>query len=183
MTALALQKGTPWPIRCMQLAMAVVVTWTFVVAPALAQGFQTRAKQAILIDADTGAVLFERNADERMHPASMSKLMTLVMAFKALRSGRLKMEDEIVMSVNAWRNGGAPSGTSAMMVPVGEKVTVSELLQGIIVQSGNDASIAIAETLAGTEEAFAELMTKHAREIGLNPRPSRIQRAFITRST
>ncbi|MFO7297148.1 MAG: D-alanyl-D-alanine carboxypeptidase family protein [Pseudomonadota bacterium] len=167
MTALALQKGTPWPIRCMQLAMAVVVTWTFVVAPALAQGFQTRAKQAILIDADTGAVLFERNADERMHPASMSKLMTLVMAFKALRSGRLKMEDEIVMSVNAWRNGGAPSGTSAMMVPVGEKVTVSELLQGIIVQSGNDASIAIAETLAGTEEAFAELMTKHAREIGL----------------
>lgn len=167
MTALALQKGTPWLARWLQLAMAFVIAWTFAVAPASAQGFSTRAKQAILVDADTGSVLFERNADERMHPASMSKLMTLVMVFKAIRSGRLKLEDEIVMSVNAWRNGGAPSGTSAMMVPVGERVTVSELLQGIIVQSGNDASIAIAEALAGTEDAFAELMTRHAREIGL----------------
>jgi len=167
MTALPLQKRTQWTARWLQLAMAVLMAWTAATGSAWAQGFATRAKQAILIEADTGSVLFQHNADELMHPASMSKLMTLVMVFKAVRSGRLKLEDEITMSVNAWRNGGAPSGTSAMMVPVGEAVTVSELLQGIIVQSGNDASIAIAEALAGTEEAFAELMTRHAREIGL----------------
>jgi D-alanyl-D-alanine carboxypeptidase (penicillin-binding protein 5/6) len=154
--------------RWLQLVLAVVAACTFAIGPAWAQaGYSTEAKQAILIDADTNAILFEHNADQPMHPASMSKLMTLVMAFKAIRSGQLKLEDEIQMSVNAWRSGGAPSGTSAMFVPVGEKVTVNELLQGIIVQSGNDASIALAEALAGTEQAFAQLMTLHAREIGL----------------
>ncbi len=154
--------------RWLQLVLAVVAVCTFGIGPAWAQaGYSTEAKQAILIDADTNAVLFEHNADQPMHPASMSKLMTLVMAYKALKSGQLRLEDEIQMSVNAWRNGGAPSGTSAMFVPVGEKVTVNELLQGIIVQSGNDASIALAEALAGTEQAFAQLMTLHAREIGL----------------
>ncbi len=168
MTVFHLQKRSCRTARWLQLALAFVVAWTFAIGPAWPQaGFSTEARQAILIDADTNAILFEHNADQLMHPASMSKLMTLVMAFKAIRAGRLKMDDEFQMSVNAWRNGGAPSGTSAMFVPVGEKVTVNELLQGIIVQSGNDASIAIAEAMAGTEEAFARQMTLHGREIGL----------------
>ena len=168
MTVFHLQKRSCRTARWLQLALAFVVAWTFAIGPAWSQaGFSTEARQAILIDADTNAILFEHNADQLMHPASMSKLMTLVMAFKAIRAGRLKMDDEFQMSVNAWRNGGAPSGTSAMFVPVGEKVTVNELLQGIIVQSGNDASIAIAEAMAGTEEAFARQMTLHGREIGL----------------
>lgn len=155
-------------MRWLQIALAVVAACTFASGAGWAQGgFTTQAKQAILIDADTNAVLMQHNADELMHPASMSKVMTLVMMFKAIKSGQLKMEDELVMSVNAWRTGGAPSGTSAMFVPVNEKVTVSDLLQGIIVQSGNDASICVAESMAGTEEAFADLMTRHGREIGL----------------
>jgi D-alanyl-D-alanine carboxypeptidase (penicillin-binding protein 5/6) len=127
----------------------------------------TKARQAILMDADSGAVLYQHNADELMAPASMSKLMTLAVIFKALKTGQIKLEDEFLMSVNAWRNGGAPSGTSAMMVPVNTKEPMEQLLQGIIVQSGNDASMAIAEGMAGNEEAFARVMTEEARKLGL----------------
>jgi D-alanyl-D-alanine carboxypeptidase (penicillin-binding protein 5/6) len=126
-----------------------------------------KARQAILMDADSGAVLFQHNADEVMAPASMSKLMTLAVVFKALKTGQVKLEDEFLMSVNAWRNGGAPSGTSAMMVPVNTKESLDQLLQGVIVQSGNDACIAIAEGMAGSEEAFARVMTEEARKLGL----------------
>lgn len=127
----------------------------------------TKARQAILMDADSGAVLFQHHADDLMSPASMSKLMALAVIFKALKSGQVKPEDEFVMSVNAWRKGGAPSGTSAMLVPVNTKERLDQLLQGIIVQSGNDACIAVAEGMAGSEEAFARLMTEEARRIGL----------------
>lgn len=129
--------------------------------------FIPKAEHAILMDADSGAVLFQHAADELTPPASMSKLMTLAVIFKALRQGTLKLSDEITMSEHAWRTGGAPSGTSAMFVPINDKVTVEELLQGIIVQSGNDACIAIAEAMAGTEEGFAQIMTNEARRIGL----------------
>ncbi len=134
-----------------------------------AQGatFVPKAEHAILMDAESGAVLFQHAADELTPPASMSKLMTLAVVFKALRNGVLKMSDEITMSENAWRTGGAPSGTSAMFVPINDKVTVEQLLQGIIVQSGNDACIAIAEALAGSEQGFAQIMTNEARRIGL----------------
>lgn len=134
-----------------------------------AQGatFVPKAEHAILMDAESGAVLFQHAADEMTPPASMSKLMTLAVVFKALRNGVLKMSDEITMSENAWRTGGAPSGTSAMFVPINDKVTVEQLLQGIIVQSGNDACIAIAEALAGSEAGFAQVMTNEARRIGL----------------
>ncbi|WP_072385576.1 D-alanyl-D-alanine carboxypeptidase family protein [Hyphomicrobium sp. CS1BSMeth3] len=140
---------------------------------ALAQGaapaeMTTRAKQAILMDANTGAVLFQHNADELAPPASMSKLMTLAVIFRALKEGRLKPEDEILFSVNAWRTGGAPSGTSAMFVPVNTKERLDEVLKGIIIQSGNDACIAVAESMAGTEAAFAKMMTDEARRIGLS---------------
>lgn len=144
------------------------VPWT-TVRSAHAQGatFVPKAEHAILMDADSGAVLFQHAADEMTPPASMSKLMTLAVVFKALRNGVLKMSDEITMSENAWRTGGAPSGTSAMFVPINDKVTVEQLLQGIIVQSGNDACIALAEALAGSEQGFAQVMTNEARRIGL----------------
>lgn len=163
----ALRSKSRCPLGWTGIALSIVAACIFAGAPAWAQGYSTEAKQAILIDANDGSVLFQHNADELMHPASMSKLMTLVMMFKALKSGQLKMDDEFIMSVNAWRTGGAPSGSSAMFVPVNEKVTVSDLLQGIIVQSGNDAAICVAENMAGTEEAFAERMTQFGREIGL----------------
>lgn len=129
--------------------------------------YNTKAKQAILMDANTGAVLFQHNADELAPPASMSKLMTLAVLFRELKAGKVKLEDEFLMSENAWRKGGAPSGTSAMFVPINTKATVNELLQGIIVQSGNDACIAVAEALAGSEANFAKKMVEEARRIGL----------------
>ena len=152
-------------------AIAAYGTTKAVAAGPSAQAAQTeittRAKQAILMDADSGAVLFQHKADEMVPPASMSKLMTLAVVFKALKSGQIKLDDDILVSVNAWRRGGGPSGTSAMMIPVNTREKLELLLQGIIVQSGNDASIAIAEAMAGTEEAFARLMTEEARRIGM----------------
>lgn len=129
--------------------------------------YVSKAPRAILMDAATGATLFQHNADELAPPASMSKLMTLAVLFKAIKDGRIRTTDEFVMSANAWRKGGAPSGTSAMMVPVNTKATVGELIQGVAVQSGNDASISIAENIAGNESAFARMMTEEARRIGL----------------
>ncbi|MFT3730804.1 MAG: D-alanyl-D-alanine carboxypeptidase family protein [Hyphomicrobium sp.] len=129
--------------------------------------FATKAPHAILMDAATGAVLYQQNADELVQPASMSKLMTLAVLFRAIKEGRIHKTDEFTMSVNAWRNGGAPSGTSAMMVPVNTKATVDELIQGVAVQSGNDAAMCIAEGMAGTESAFARMMNEEARRIGL----------------
>jgi D-alanyl-D-alanine carboxypeptidase (penicillin-binding protein 5/6) len=137
---------------------------------ALAQAsgeFTTRAKRAILMDADSGAVLFQFNADELAPPASMSKLMTLEVLFQAMKQGKVKPEDEFMMSEYAWRTGGAPSGTSAMFVPINTRARVDELIQGVIVQSGNDAAIAIAEALGGTEQVFAKMMEEEARRIGL----------------
>ncbi|SFV38948.1 D-alanyl-D-alanine carboxypeptidase family protein [Hyphomicrobium facile] len=136
-------------------------------AIAAESAFATKAPRAILMDAATGATLFQQNADELAPPASMSKLMTLAVLFRAIKEGRINKTDEFVMSVNAWRNGGAPSGTSAMMVPVNTKATVDELIQGVAVQSGNDAAMCIAESMAGTEAAFARMMTDEARRIGL----------------
>ena len=130
--------------------------------------FVGRAPRAVLMDADTGAILYQKNADEAAPPASMSKLMTLAMLFKVLKSGQLKPSDEFLVSVNAWRKGGAPSGTSAMMIPVNTRARLDELIQGIIVQSGNDACIAVAEGIAGNETNFAKLMEEEGRRIGLN---------------
>jgi D-alanyl-D-alanine carboxypeptidase (penicillin-binding protein 5/6) len=135
--------------------------------PAGANEFTVKARQAIIMDADTGAVLFQHNPDELAPPASMSKLMTLAMAFKAIKGGQLKLEDELLMSENAWRKGGAPSGTSAMFVPVNTRARLDELLRGVIIQSGNDAAIAIAEAIAGSEARFADAMTEEARRLGL----------------
>lgn len=132
-----------------------------------AEAFETMAKNALLMDAETGYVIYEKDADVPMPPASMSKLMTAYMIFDALKSGKITMEDEFTTSENAWRKGGAKSGSSTMFLNPYEKVKVKDLLRGIIVQSGNDACIVAAENMAGTEEAFAELMNEKAKELGL----------------
>lgn len=137
-------------------------------APPRREGeFNTSAPTAILIDAESGTVLFERNADELVPPASLSKLMTQEVVFNELAQGRLKLDDEFLVSTNAWRTGGAPSRTSSMFAPINSRVRVEDLLRGAIVQSGNDACIALAEGIARSEDKFAALMTKRAREIGL----------------
>lgn len=136
-------------------------------AAAQTSDFAPKARQAFLMDADSGSVLYQHNADQLVAPASMSKLMTLVVIFKALKAGRINGTDQILVSVNAWRRGGAPSGTSAMFVPVNTKESLDEMLQGIIVQSGNDAAIAVAEAMAGSEAAFAKMMNDEARRLGL----------------
>ncbi|MDX2309367.1 MAG: D-alanyl-D-alanine carboxypeptidase family protein [Hyphomicrobium sp.] len=129
--------------------------------------FSSRARNAILMDADTGSVLYQKDADTPVPPASMSKLMTLELLFKAIKDGKVKLDDEILVSENAWRTGGAPSRTSAMFVPINTRARVDEMIQGIIVQSGNDVSIAVAEHLAGTETAFAKEMEAEGKRIGL----------------
>jgi D-alanyl-D-alanine carboxypeptidase (penicillin-binding protein 5/6) len=129
--------------------------------------FQTGAAHAILIEADSGSVLFEKGADDLIPPASLSKLMTAEVVFNQIRQGLLKPTDEFIVSVNAWRRGGAPSHTSSMFIPIHNKVSVDNLLHGVIIQSANDACMVLAEGISGSESAFAELMTKRARELGL----------------
>jgi D-alanyl-D-alanine carboxypeptidase (penicillin-binding protein 5/6) len=148
-----------------RLAALIVVSLFF--SWGSAQAMETIAREAIIMDSTTGEVLFEKNADTPMAPASMSKLMTVYMIFERLRDGRLSLDDTFTVSENAWRKGGAKSGSSTMFLDPGTRVRVEDLIHGIIVQSGNDASIVIAEGLAGSEEAFALEMTARARGLGL----------------
>jgi serine-type D-Ala-D-Ala carboxypeptidase (penicillin-binding protein 5/6) len=129
--------------------------------------FETGASSAILIDAQAGSVLYEKGADDSAPPGGLTKLMTTEVVLNLIKQGQLKPSDEFIVSEKAWRRGGAPSRTSSMFVPIHSRVTVDELLQGVIIQSANDASIALAEGVAGNEDAFAEMMTKRARELGL----------------
>jgi serine-type D-Ala-D-Ala carboxypeptidase (penicillin-binding protein 5/6) len=131
-------------------------------------GFDGDAPTAILIEATSGSVLFEKNADELRAPSSMMKLMTAEVVFHALTQGDIKPTDEYRISENAWRRGGAPSGGSTMFAAINSKVSVDDLLHGAIIQSGNDSCIALAEGIAGNERLFAtDMMTKRARELGL----------------
>ncbi|MCK8783729.1 D-alanyl-D-alanine carboxypeptidase [Roseomonas sp. NAR14] len=124
--------------------------------------FDTVARQAIIVDFDTGAVLLEKSADERMHPSSMSKLMTLYVVFDMLKQGRLRLDQELPVSERAWKMGG-----SRMFVQVGTSVKVEDLIRGVIVHSGNDACVVLAEGIAGSETQFAEQLNETARKIGL----------------
>jgi D-alanyl-D-alanine carboxypeptidase (penicillin-binding protein 5/6) len=126
-----------------------------------------KSPHAILMDADSGAILFQRNADAEVPPATVNKLMVLVMLFMGLRSGEVKLDADFLMSEHAWRTGGAPSRTASMFVPVGKTAKVDELAKGIIVQLANDAAISIAENMGGSESMFAEAMTQEARKLGL----------------
>ena len=131
------------------------------------EGFQTGGATAALLDADSNSVLFEKNGDQPFAPASLAKLMTLEFVFNEIKQGRVKLDDEFIISENAWRKGGAPSHGSTMFAAIHSRVKVSDLIQGIIVDSANDACIAIAEALAGNEGSFGAMLTKRAREIGL----------------
>ncbi|ODA95139.1 D-alanyl-D-alanine carboxypeptidase [Mesorhizobium sp. SEMIA 3007] len=135
--------------------------------PAQAQLFETKATQAFMIDADTGTVLFSKDADKPIPPASMAKLMTMEVVFNAIKSGRLKLDDTFVVSENAWRKGGAPSGTSTMFAKLKSAIRLEDLIQGVTVQAANDGCIVIAEGMAGSEDSFAAQMTERARQIGL----------------
>jgi D-alanyl-D-alanine carboxypeptidase (penicillin-binding protein 5/6) len=131
-------------------------------------GFDGDAPTSILIEASSGSVLFEKNADELRAPSSMMKLMTAEVVFNAVQKGDVKLTDEYRISENAWRKGGAPSGGSTMFAAINSKVSVDDLLHGAIIQSGNDACIALAEGIAGSEKIFAaDFMTKRARELGM----------------
>ena len=128
-----------------------------------ALAFETAARQAILIDSETGTVLLEKDSDVPAPPASLSKLMTSYMVFEEIKRGSLALDDMLPVSEKAWRMGG-----SKMFVEVGDKVSVEDLLRGVVVQSGNDACIVLAETIAGSEAAFSDLMTDRAHEMGMS---------------
>jgi serine-type D-Ala-D-Ala carboxypeptidase (penicillin-binding protein 5/6) len=142
------------------VAMAAIGT-------ANAQLFETRADTAILLDANSGTVLFSKDPDKSVPPASLAKMMTMEVVFNALKSGRLTMDDEFLVSENAWRTGGAVSGGSTMFAELNSSIRLEDLIQGVIVQSANDGCIIIAEGMAGSEDNFARLMTERARKIGL----------------
>ena len=137
------------------------------ITSAQAQLFETKAKQAFMIDADTGTILFSKNPDTPIPPASLAKLMTMETVFHAIKAGRMTLEDTFQVSENAWRTGGAASGGSTMFAALKSTIRLSDLIQGVVVQSANDGCIIIAEGMAGSEENFAQLMTERAREIGL----------------
>ena len=129
--------------------------------------FDTISKHALLMDAGTGYIMYEKEADVPMPPASMSKLMTIYLVFDALKEGRITLDTEFVVSEKAWKKGGASSGGSTMFLEPNAQVKVSDLIRGIAIQSGNDACITVAENLAGTEGAFVSLMNEKAKELGL----------------
>ena len=171
--------GTHWARRwrsLMAAGLAAAVGWGGMVHAANNSvqgakkeegGFEGEAPTAILIEASSGSVLFEKNADELRAPSSMMKLMTVEVVFHAIKQGDVKLTDEYTVSENAWRKGGAPAGGSTMFAALHSKISVGDLLHGAIIQSGNDACMVLAEGLAGNETAFAEMMTKRARELGL----------------
>ncbi len=127
--------------------------------------FDIRAKSAILQDFHSGEILFEKNADTKIFPASMTKIMTSIITFELLQKGDLSLNDKFFVSENAWR--WSQAGYSSMFIMVNDQVSVENLLRGIIVASGNDACIALAEGIAGTEDEFAIMMTSKAKEIGM----------------
>ncbi|MDB5538261.1 MAG: D-alanyl-D-alanine carboxypeptidase, partial [Devosia sp.] len=152
--------------RLLWLAFAVFTLTTPVFAQAAAD-FDTKAKYAILMDEESGTVIFQKDADTAMEPASMAKLMTIAVVFNEVRSGRVKLTDEFFVSENAWRTGGASSGGSTMFAVLNSKIKVEDLIRSVIIQSGNDAAIVLAEGIAGSELSFAAMENELAGTIGL----------------
>src|SRR4051812_110424 len=130
-------------------------------------GYETDAPTAMLIEAGSGSILFEKNPDELRPVSSMMTLMTLEVVFRAIKQGEIKLSDQYIVSENAWRRGGAPAGGPTMFAAIHSRIAVDDLLRGSIVQNGNDANMILAEGIAGSERAFAEMMTNRARELGL----------------
>lgn len=136
-------------------------------ATAPAQIIGTEAEYAVIMDHETGDILWSKNGDTPMTPASMTKMMTAYFVFDLIDQGEITLQDEMVVSDDAWRRGGFPSGTSTMGLSPKERPTVAQLLHGVIIMSGNDACIVLAEGIAGSEQAFAQQMTERAHELGL----------------
>lgn len=149
----------------LQAAIGFVALALYPVTGEAAQTIKTQAKHAIMVEGSTGAVLFEQDADTSMPPSSMSKLMTLYMAFEKLKDGNITLDDRFEMSTETWRRWRLQGST--MFIKAGQKVTVEELLMGIIVQSGNDACAVLAEGIAGSEDVFIEWMNEKAAELGM----------------
>jgi len=146
-----------------KLVIKIFLSLLFIIQFSFASYIDTDAKMAVVIDADTGKVLFEKNKDKKTYPASMTKIMTTLIVFEKLSNGTLTLDDKFLVSERAWRE----REGSSMFVEVNKEIRVEDLLRGIIVQSGNDACIVIAENIAGTEDAFAQMMTEKGIEIGL----------------
>jgi serine-type D-Ala-D-Ala carboxypeptidase (penicillin-binding protein 5/6) len=156
----------PHPVPAALLAVLLAGPGGGVTA-AFAQTFQTSAPHAILIDSASSSVLFEKDADTLVVPASTAKIMTAEIVFHEIALGHLKLDDQFVISETAWRYGGAPSRGSSMFAAPNSQIRIEDLIRGLVIDSGNDAAIALAEGIAGSEGAFATLMTKRARELGL----------------
>lgn len=144
----------------------ITILLTLLLAANANAAFDVKARTAILQDYLSGEILFEKDADKSIYPASMTKIMTVIIAFDLIRSGDLSLDEKFLVSENAWRLSSA--GYSSMFIMVGDEVSVENLLRGIIVASGNDACVALAEGIAGTEDEFAVMMTAKAKEIGMN---------------
>jgi serine-type D-Ala-D-Ala carboxypeptidase (penicillin-binding protein 5/6) len=157
---------SPYPVAAVLLAVLLAGPGGGVTA-SFAQTFQTAVPHAILIDSASGSVLFEKDADALVVPASTAKIMTAEIVFHEITLGHLKLDDQFVVSETAWRYGGAPSRGSSMFAAPNSQVRIEDLIRGLVIVSGNDAAIALAEGIAGSEGAFATLMTKRARELGL----------------
>nr|WP_230989454.1 D-alanyl-D-alanine carboxypeptidase family protein [Devosia faecipullorum] len=149
----------------MLIAIAAILA---LAAPVSAQvDFDTKARFAVLMDHESGAVIFQKDADARLEPASMTKLMTLAVVFNEIRAGRVSLDDLFFVSENAWRTGGATSGGSTMFAELNSQIRVEDLIRSVIIQSGNDAAIILAEGIAGTEATFALMMNELAGDLGL----------------
>jgi len=143
----------------------LVLFVSFILVESSQANLDIKARTAILLDYHSNEILFEKDADRKIFPASMTKIMTSIIAFDLIKNGDLKLSDKFIVSENAWRL--SQAGYSSMFIMVGDEISVENLLKGIIISSGNDACIALAEGIAGTEEEFALLMTEKAREIGM----------------
>jgi len=151
-------------IKLLKIALAKILILLFIITPAKSE-FDINAATAILQDYYSGEILFEKEADLSIYPASMTKIMTSIIAFDLIKKGDLNLDDKFIISENAWRL--STAGYSSMFIMVGDEVSVENLLKGIIIVSGNDACVALAEGIAGSEEEFAILMTEKAKEIGM----------------
>ena len=154
-------RGSRAPWRTGAAALLVLL------AASPASALETAARAALLTDFETGHILFEKNADEEVPPASLAKLMTLVVIFDELKRGAIRLDTTFPVSEHAWRTGGAASGGSTMFLPLNSTVSVGDLIKGIAIQSGNDATIVAAEGIAGSVPAFAEMMNRRAADLGL----------------
>ena len=165
-----MERGFGWiRLVCAALALFVLAPASAMAAESLAStaDFESAAPYAILMDYDSGTVIYQKNADQPMEPASMAKLMTLAVVFDQLKTGRIHLDDQFFISEHAWRDGGARSGSSTMFAKLNSKVSVQDLLYGLIVQSGNDAAIALAEGIAGSEGTFASMENQMSQKLGL----------------